>query len=78
VIVISLEARRSAGENFGCTWDWCRTNAGITNKLCEMPGFVWIFIHRTAEVIGHSLDVHEQSASLNSKYDAWIIVHYHF
>jgi len=78
VIVISLEAHRSAGENFGCTWECRRTNAGITNKLCEMPGFLWIFIQRTAEEIGNSSDVHEQSTSLNSEYDGWIIVHYNF
>jgi len=51
VIVISLEACRSAGENFGCTWECRRTNAGITNKLREMPGFLWILIRRTADVI---------------------------
>jgi len=43
-----------------------------------MPGFWWIFIQRTAGVIWDSPDVHEQSTSLNSKYDACIIVHYQF
>jgi len=78
VIVISLGAPWSAGEYFGCTWECRWTNVGITNKLWEMPGFVWIFIRRTAGVIWDSSDVHEQSTSLNSEYDAWIIVHYHF
>jgi len=75
---MSLGAHWSAGENFGCTWKCRRTNAGITNKLSEMPGFLWIFIRRTAAAICDTSDVHEQSTSLNSEYDAWIIVHYHF
>jgi len=78
VIVISLEALWSAGENFGCTWECRRTNAWITNKLWELPGFWCIFIRRTAGVIWDSADVHEQSTSRNSEYDALIIVNYHF
>ena len=78
VIVISLETRQNAGENFGCTWEYCWTNAGITCKLWEIPGFLWIFIQITAVVIWDSLDVNKQSISLNGEYDAWIIVHYHF
>ena len=31
VIVISLGARRSARENFGCTWEGRQTSTGITN-----------------------------------------------
>ena len=76
--MISLGARQSAGENFGCTWECRRSNTGITNKLLEMAGFLWIFIRRTTGIFRDSLDVHEQSTSLNSEYDAWIIVHYHF
>jgi len=33
VIAISLGARRSAGENVGCTWECRQTNVEITNKL---------------------------------------------
>jgi hypothetical protein len=33
VIVMRMGARRSAGENFGCTSECRQTNAGITNKL---------------------------------------------
>jgi len=33
VIVISLGIRRSAGENFRCTWECRRTNAGVTSTL---------------------------------------------
>jgi len=37
-----------------------------------------MFIWRTADVIRDSSDVHEQSTSLHSQYNALIIVHYHF
>jgi len=37
-----------------------------------------MFIERTAGIIWDSPDVHKQSISLNGKYSAWIIVHYHF
>jgi len=76
VIVISLGAGQSAGENFGCTWECRRTNTGITNTLWEVPGFLWIDIRRTACVIWDSSDVHEHSTSLNSEYDACIFAHY--
>jgi len=36
------------------------------------------FIERIADVIWDSPDVPQQSISLNSKYDVWIIFHYHF
>jgi hypothetical protein len=39
VIVISMGARWSGGENYLCTWECRRTNVGITNTLSEMPGF---------------------------------------
>jgi len=78
VIGISLGVCRSARLNFGCTWECHGTNVGITNKFWEMPGFLWIFIWRTAGVIWDSSDIHEQSTSLSSKYAAWMIVHYDF
>jgi hypothetical protein len=78
VIVISLGIRRSAGENFGCTWKCQRTNTEITNKQWEMQRFVQIFIRRTVRVSWDSPDVHMQSISLNPVYNAWIIVHYQF
>jgi len=43
-----------------------------------MPGCLGIFIWRTAGVIWDSLRVHEQSMSLNSRYNWSILVHYHF
>jgi len=48
VIVISLEARRSARENLGCTWHCHWTNAGITNTLWEMAEILWIIMLGTA------------------------------
>jgi len=78
VIGMSLGACRTAGKNFGCTSECRRTNVGLTNTLWEMPGFLWIFIRRTPGVIWCSSNVHEQSTSINSEYDEWIIVHYHF
>jgi hypothetical protein len=78
VIVISLGTPPSTTENFGCTLESRQTNGGITSKLWEIPGFLWTFIQRIAGVFWDSLDVHEQSISLNREYDAWIIVRYHF
>jgi len=78
VIVIGLGTRQRAGENFGYTWDCCRTNVGITSNLWPMPAFLWIFTQRTAGVFWDSPDVHEEMISLNTEYDASIIVHYHF
>jgi len=77
VIATSLGARRRAGEIFGCTWECCRSNAGITNELCELPGFLRIYVQRMAGGIWDSSHVPQQSTSLNSKYNAWNIVHYH-
>jgi len=51
VIVIGLGTCQSAGENFGCTWECHQTNMGISSKLWEMPGFLCMFIQRTAGVI---------------------------
>jgi hypothetical protein len=70
VMVISLGACRSAGENVGYTCEGCPTNANITNKICEMPVFLWIFIWRTSSVIWDSSNVCKQSTPLNSDYDA--------
>jgi hypothetical protein len=50
----------------------------ITNKLCKKPRFLRTFIRRTAGVIWDYPDVHKQLTSLNSEYDAWIIVNFHF
>jgi len=51
VIVISLGIPWSVGENFGCTLECLRTNAGITSKCLEMPRFISIFMQRTAGVV---------------------------
>jgi len=48
---------------------------GNHKQLWGMPVFLWIFLRRTAGIIWESLDAHEQLTSLNSEYDAWIIVH---
>jgi hypothetical protein len=63
VIVISLGIHRSNGEKIGCSWECCWTNVGITSKLWAMPRFSWIFIQRTAGVIGNSPDVQKQLIS---------------
>jgi len=78
VIMFRFGTSRSTGENFGCTWESCQTNAGITRKYWEMSGLLLIFIERTGDVIWNTPDVNEQWISLNGEFDAWIIVHYNF
>jgi len=40
VIVRSLGAYRRAGENFRSIWESQPINAGIPNKLCEIPSLM--------------------------------------
>jgi hypothetical protein len=75
---MSLGARQCAGENCRCSLECPQSNAGISNNLREMPGSLWIIIRRTTGVFCDSSDVHEQSTSLSSEYDAWTMVPYHF
>jgi len=78
VILIELGMHQSARNNFRYTWECHQANAEFTNKLWEVPEFLLVFIQITAGISWNSPDDDKWCISNKVKYDAWIIVPYHF